>query len=67
MILVKTNHPYLRVGCHNSSFELNTRKVGNSPRFLLVTYSASSNKWFRSYGILYIDNTAEICLGQNNS
>jgi hypothetical protein len=43
------------------SLELNTKKVGSSPIFPWVTYSASSNKQLRCYRILKIDFTAEFC------
>jgi hypothetical protein len=46
----------------DSSIEMNTKKVGNSPSITSVTYSALSDKRFRSYGLLRIDKTAEICL-----
>jgi hypothetical protein len=51
----------------DSSLELNNKKVGNTPSFPSVTSSVSSDKRFRSYGILKIGNTAEICLEQNSS
>jgi hypothetical protein len=43
----------------DSSLELNTKKLYNSPIFSLVTYTASSNQRFRSYRILRISKTAE--------
>jgi hypothetical protein len=43
----------------DSSLELNTKKLENSPIFLSVTYTASSDQRFRSYGILRIDKTAK--------
>jgi hypothetical protein len=45
----------------DSSLDLNIKKVENSPIFPLVTYSASSDKRFRSYGILTIGVAAEFC------
>jgi hypothetical protein len=39
--------------------ELNTKKLGNSPRFLTITRMTLSAKRFRSYGILMIDVAAE--------
>jgi hypothetical protein len=44
----------LRLFGRDSSIELNTKKLENSPRFLSVTYTASSDKRFRSYRILRI-------------
>jgi hypothetical protein len=44
-----------------SSLELNTKRLGNSPSFPSVTYSALSNKQFRSYRFLRIDFAAEFC------
>jgi hypothetical protein len=43
------------------SLEMDSKKVGKSPSFPSVTYSASSDKWFRSYRILNIDFTDEFC------
>jgi hypothetical protein len=43
----------------DSFLDLNSKKMGNSLRFPLVTYSASSKKLFRSYRILKINFTAE--------
>jgi hypothetical protein len=40
---------------------LNRKKLGNSPRFPSVTYSALSDSRFRSYGILKVDFAAELC------
>jgi hypothetical protein len=51
----------------DSFLEMNTKNVENSPRFPSVAYSASSGKRFRSYIILKIENSAEICLEQNSS
>jgi hypothetical protein len=51
----------------HSSPELNTNKLDNSPRFPSVTYTASSDKRFRSYGILRISKTVENCFGQDSS
>jgi hypothetical protein len=45
----------------DSSLELNRKKVGNSPRFPSVIYSASSDKQCRCYRILTVDFTAEFC------
>jgi hypothetical protein len=41
--------------------QLNTKKLGNSPRFLTITNMTLSTKWFRSYGISTIDVAAEFC------
>jgi hypothetical protein len=49
----------LRLLGWDSSLGLNSKKVGNSPRFQSVTYSDSSDKQLRSYGILTIDIAAE--------
>jgi hypothetical protein len=46
---------------------MNSKKLGNSPIFPSVTYSASSDRWFERYKILSIDDTAEIGAGQNSS
>jgi hypothetical protein len=43
--------------------ELNTKKLGISPRFLTVTHTTLSAKRFRSYGILTIDVTDAEKLG----
>jgi hypothetical protein len=51
----------------DSSLELNTKKLENSPIFLSVTYTASSDQRFRSYGILRIDKTAKNWTGQHNN
>jgi hypothetical protein len=40
---------------------MNTKKVSNSFYFPSVTYSDSSDKWFRSYRILRINFAAEFC------
>jgi hypothetical protein len=41
--------------------EMNSKNLGNSPRFLTVTHMTLPAKWLRSYGILKIDFTAEFC------
>jgi hypothetical protein len=41
------------------SLEMYTKKLDNSPSFLSVTYTASSDQRFRRYGILRIGKTAE--------
>jgi hypothetical protein len=46
---------------YNSVPELNTKNIGNSPRFLSVTHMIISVKWFRSYRILKIDLAANFC------
>jgi hypothetical protein len=46
--------------------ELNTKHLGNTPRFLTITHTTLSAKRFRSYGILTIDISAEFCSGQNS-
>jgi hypothetical protein len=43
----------------DSSLELNTEKLQNSPSFPLITYTALSDQRFRGYGILRIGKTAE--------
>jgi hypothetical protein len=43
----------------DSILELNTTKLGNSPRFLTVTHTTPFAKRFRSYGILTTDVAAE--------
>jgi hypothetical protein len=45
----------------DSILELNTKKLGNCPSFLTITHMTLSAKWFRIYGILTIDITAEFC------
>jgi hypothetical protein len=45
----------------DSSPELNTKKLEDSPSFPSVTYTDSSDQRFRSYGILCIDVAAEFC------
>jgi hypothetical protein len=45
----------------DSSPELTTKKLKKSHSFPLVTYAASSDQLFRSYGILRIDIAAEFC------
>jgi hypothetical protein len=40
---------------------LNTKKLGNSPRFLTNTHMTLSTKRSRSYGILRINIAAEFC------
>jgi hypothetical protein len=44
---------------YDSVPELNTKNLGNSPRFLSVTHMTLSAKRFRSYGILKIDFAVE--------
>jgi hypothetical protein len=46
---------------YNSVPELTTKNMGNSPRFLSVTHTILSAKWFRSYRILKIDFAADFC------
>jgi hypothetical protein len=46
--------------------ELNTKNLTNSPRFLTITHTTMSAKWFRCYGISTIDVAAEFCSGQNS-
>jgi hypothetical protein len=41
--------------------ELNTKNLGNYPRFLTITHTTLSTKQFRSYRILTIDVAAEFC------
>jgi hypothetical protein len=41
--------------------ELNTKNLGNSPKFLTITYTTMSAKRFRCYRILMINVTAEFC------
>jgi hypothetical protein len=43
----------------DSSLELNTEKLENSPSFPSVTYTALLDQRFRRYGILRISKTAE--------
>jgi hypothetical protein len=43
----------------DSSPELNTKKLENSPSFPSDTYTASLDQWFRRYRILRIGKTAE--------
>jgi hypothetical protein len=43
----------------DSTPELNTKRLENSPSFLSVIYRDSSDQWFRRYGILRIGKTAE--------
>jgi hypothetical protein len=45
----------------DSSLEMNTKNLDNSPILPSVTYSASSDKRFRRYGILKIDFAADFC------
>jgi hypothetical protein len=40
---------------------LNTRNLGNSPRFLPITHMTMSAKRFGCYGILTINVTNEFC------
>jgi hypothetical protein len=51
----------------DSSPELNTKKLYNSPRFPSVTYRASLDQRFRRYGIFPIGKTAENWTGQYNN
>jgi hypothetical protein len=46
----------------DSVLELNTKNLGNSPRFLTLTHTTLSAKRFRSYRILMIDVAAKFCL-----
>jgi hypothetical protein len=41
--------------------ELNTKNMDNSPRFLTITHTTLSAKWFRCYGISMMDVAAEFC------
>jgi hypothetical protein len=41
--------------------ELNTKNMGNSPRFLSIIHTTLSTKRFRSYRILMINVAAEFC------
>jgi hypothetical protein len=41
--------------------ELNTKMLGNSPIFLIITHMTLFAKWFGCYGILMIDVAAEFC------
>jgi hypothetical protein len=41
--------------------ELNTKNLGNSPRFLTITDTTLSAKRFRSYDVSKFDFTAEFC------
>jgi hypothetical protein len=41
--------------------ELNIENLGNSTSFLTITHMTLSAKWFRTYGILTINVTAEFC------
>jgi hypothetical protein len=43
----------------DSVLELNTKKMGNSPCFLIITHMTLFAKRFRSYGILTIDVATE--------
>jgi hypothetical protein len=45
----------------DSIMELNTKNLGNSPRFLTITHTTLSAKRFRSYRILTIYVAAEFC------
>jgi hypothetical protein len=47
--------------CYNSVWNLNTKNMGNSPRFLSVTHKILSTKRFRSYRISKIDFAADFC------
>jgi hypothetical protein len=42
--------------------ELNTKNLGNSPKFLTITHTTLSTKWSRSYQILMINVAAELCI-----
>jgi hypothetical protein len=66
---IATSREKLNLGLFgwDSSPELNTKKLDNSPRFPLVTYTASADQWFRCYGILCNSKTAKICSGQHNN
>jgi hypothetical protein len=44
----------------NYVLELNTKNLGNSPSFLIITHMTMSIKRFRSYRILMIDVAAEL-------
>jgi hypothetical protein len=46
--------------------DLNTKNLENSPVFQLDTHTIPSDKRFERYRILSIDDTAEICAGQNS-
>jgi hypothetical protein len=46
---------------YNSVPELNMKNMGNSLRFLSVTHTIISAKWFKSYRILKIDFAADFC------
>jgi hypothetical protein len=46
---------------YNSVPELNTKNMGNSPRFLSVTHAILSAKRFRSYRVPKIDFTTDFC------
>jgi hypothetical protein len=46
---------------YNSVWELNTKNMRNSPRFLSVTHTFLSTKRFRSYRISKIDFAADFC------
>jgi hypothetical protein len=41
--------------------ELNTKTLGNSTSFLIITHTTLFAKRFRRYGILTIDVAAEFC------
>jgi hypothetical protein len=45
----------------DSVLELDTKDMGNSPRFLSITHTTMSTKRFRSYRILTIDVADEFC------
>jgi hypothetical protein len=51
----------------DSSPELSTKKLDNSPIFPSVTYTASTDQLFKCYRILHISKTAENSSGQHNS
>jgi hypothetical protein len=46
---------------YDSVPEMNTKNLGNSPRFLSITHMTLSVKRFRCYGISKIDFPAELC------
>jgi hypothetical protein len=45
----------------DSVLELNTKNLGNSPRFLAITHMTLSAKRFRSYGISKFNFSSEFC------
>jgi hypothetical protein len=46
---------------YNSVLELNTKNMGNSPRFLSITHTILSAKRLRSYRISKINYAADFC------